>query len=144
MTNKTSPRERKLSPEEYKRILKTVHLDDISLSSSSTQLRRDQLIDDLKIYVNGKPSYETDEERNIFIDYSYELLATSKTKRDYAFKISCSFRLKYRSEQPVEDGFMEIFLELNVPVNIWPYFREFVQNMMARMNLPPLTLGLLR
>ena len=36
------------------------------------------------------------------------------------------------------------FSQTNAMLNSWPYWREFVQNTVARMNLPPLTLLLFR
>jgi len=36
------------------------------------------------------------------------------------------------------------FARTNGIYNAWPYWREFVQNMIARMNLPPLVIPVFR
>ena len=56
------------------------------------------------------------------------------------------FRLVYSSAQmkelPTES--VSQFANTNSVHNAWPYWREFVQNMIARMGLPILTLPLLK
>lgn len=61
-------------------------------------------------------------------------------------KIDCAFLLSYQIsnfEGLVDIGF-EQFANTNGVFNAWPYWRELVQNMVGRMNLPPLTLPVYR
>jgi preprotein translocase subunit SecB len=44
----------------------------------------------------------------------------------------------------VEQEELDAFAETNGVFNAWPYFREFIHNMMTRMGLPPLTIPLYR
>jgi hypothetical protein len=39
---------------------------------------------------------------------------------------------------------LQAFANTNALMNCWPYWRELVQNMVARMNLPPFVVPLLR
>jgi hypothetical protein len=39
-------------------------------------------------------------------------------------------------------GFFEVFKEINLPINMWPFAREYIHNAMARMDWPPFTLPL--
>ena len=39
---------------------------------------------------------------------------------------------------------LQAFAETNAIMNCWPYWRELIQNTVARMNLPPLLVPLLR
>lgn len=42
------------------------------------------------------------------------------------------------------DELLELFVNRNVPLNIWPYAREFISSSMVRMGFPPLLIGLFR
>ncbi len=61
-------------------------------------------------------------------------------------RIECTFQLVYSLPESVKPNANEIraFCNTNALLNSWPYWREFVQNTIARMNLPPLTLPLFR
>ncbi len=39
---------------------------------------------------------------------------------------------------------LEAFAAINGVYHVWPYWREFVQNITQRLNLPPLTLAVLK
>jgi len=39
---------------------------------------------------------------------------------------------------------LQAFADGNAMMNCWPYWRELVQSMVARMNLPPFVVPLLR
>ncbi|WP_157205831.1 hypothetical protein [Calidithermus timidus] len=60
--------------------------------------------------------------------------------------IEVSFGFWYLSKlQPEAEGFagyFEVFKEINLPINMWPFAREFIHNTMARMDWPPFTLPL--
>ena len=60
--------------------------------------------------------------------------------------VECTLEADYRlaeGYQPSPET-VRAFKDGNAIFNCWPYFREFVQNAVTRMNLPPLTLPLLR
>ena len=42
------------------------------------------------------------------------------------------------------DRHYEAFRQANLPLNVWPFAREFFYNMTLRMGWPPFTLPLLR
>lgn len=42
----------------------------------------------------------------------------------------------------VDKGFIERFAKAELRVIIWPYFRQFVTDMSARMSIPPITIPL--
>lgn len=63
-----------------------------------------------------------------------------------ALTIGASFVLTYRIDEfdgLTQEGFDQ-FANLNGVYNAWPYWREFVQNMVGRMGLPPLTIPVFR
>lgn len=61
-------------------------------------------------------------------------------------QVKATFRLCYALPQGLDPTQQEItaFSKTNAMLNSWPYWREFVQNTVTRMNLPPLVLPLFR
>ncbi len=65
---------------------------------------------------------------------------------DPAVSVKAEFELRYRLPKGLKASRRELntFAEVNGIFNVWPYWREFIQSMVARMNLPPLILPLFR
>lgn len=60
--------------------------------------------------------------------------------------IEAKYNLDYslKDKEGLTDIDLNVFCEMNAVYNVWPYFREFVQNMAGRMDIPPLLLPLLK
>lgn len=134
----------KISPDDYRNILKGVQLNVIALEECSVRMRKSNIQPKLLISVNDKTKYELPTKNDAYVAHTYNLIGTSGSVKDYALKMSCTFRLEYSSEVALTAEFMEVFLKTNIAWNSWPYFREFVQNMTQRMNIPPLVVPLLK
>lgn len=67
-------------------------------------------------------------------------------KRDAVVFVDAAFEIKYSlpTELEVSQEQLNTFARINSVFNVWPYWREFVQNMVARMNLPTVTLPVFR
>lgn len=63
-----------------------------------------------------------------------------------AVAVDARFELDYvlPAEVIASDEELNAFARVNGLFNAWPYFREFVQTSMARMQLPPLVIPLVR
>jgi preprotein translocase subunit SecB len=61
-------------------------------------------------------------------------------------RIMSTFELIYSLPEVIKPTPEEVnaFCKTNAMLNSWPYWREFVQNTIVRMNMPPLTLPLFR
>ena len=63
-------------------------------------------------------------------------------------QVDASFELRYSyppDTQPVPTSDeLQAFANTNALMNCWPYWRELVQSTVTRMNLPPITVPLLR
>lgn len=88
-----------------------------------------------------------DESRIFLIHALVEAFVVSpQAKSTPLLSVHATFELRYR----VPEGFsasqkeFESFTETNAVFNAWPYFREFIQSMTTRMNLPPVVLPLFR
>jgi len=133
-----------MAPSDYRNFLRQVDLEEISLDCCSVKTNRNNLGNNLKVEVQHKANYTIEEDNSAVITSSYDLTATMAKKKDFAIKVTCAFRVILSSEQPLTDDFMKIYNEINVDKNTWPYYREFVQNMIIRAGFPPLTLPLIK
>ncbi|OPL16345.1 MAG: hypothetical protein AVO38_08325 [delta proteobacterium ML8_D] len=136
--------EYKIDPKEYKKILKTVDLQSIAIEACSVKFNKKTYDTRLVININSETSYENLENGSAIVKERYKLIARVHKERKQALNISCTFRLDFSCDKPLSDDFFEIFKTYNLPLNTWPYFREFVQNMTQRMNIPPLTLPFMK
>ncbi len=69
-----------------------------------------------------------------------------KASKEPLLVVDCTWEVDYRlaeNYQPSPKA-VKAFKDGNAIFNCWPYFREYVQNAVTRMNLPPLTIPLLR
>lgn len=55
-----------------------------------------------------------------------------------------TFGLEFASAEPMTDQIFDIFGEINLPVNTWPYLREFISTTLGRMGWAPFTLPALK
>ncbi len=63
-----------------------------------------------------------------------------KTADTLLAEIEVVFAADFASREPMTDRIFTLFKEVNLPVNTWPYFREFVATTMGRWGWEPFTL----
>lgn len=87
----------------------------------------------------------TDKGFRVLGDFGAAIL-TQDANAPPAVLLEATFELEYTlpSDLNASDEELNAFARLNGLFNAWPYFREFVQASMARMQLPPLVLPLMR
>lgn len=103
---------------------------------------------ELKIDYNVNVKID-DAKKNVAVIPSFVLEAYIKEdpkKEEPAFKISVSFLLNYKigSLDGLDVEHLQAFGEANGIYNAWPYWREYVQNIAARMCLPNLIIPVFR
>ncbi|RLA92933.1 MAG: hypothetical protein DRG83_21730 [Deltaproteobacteria bacterium] len=113
------------------------------LDSCSVKTNRRKLANSVNIDVRHRASYLITNETSAAVGSVYDLVVFETTKKDFVLKLSCTYTILFTSEEPITSDFMDIFVDINVEMTTWPYFREFVQNMVQRAGLPPLTLPLI-
>ena len=133
----------KISPEEYREILDGLELKDILVSNIKADIKHEYLSDGLKIKIKNDANYLIDEDDDLIITIRYKLSANSKEKKS-ALKIEATYIAVFDSVKEITDDFFDVYKEISLPLNIWPFFRELVNSTTARMNVPPLTLPLLK
>jgi len=106
--------------------------------------------------VSGKKTYEINHSTEVQVDrksgyivviakFHFEAFVDSNSTQPVII-IDASFLLSYKIEYfegLAQEGFQQ-FANLNGIYNAWPYWREFVQNTIARMGLPSLAIPVFR
>jgi len=128
--------------EEYKRFISGVNIKNIYLKSSTVNCNQEYI--DFKkvpnISIDNESSYEIIEE-NLFKVLTKFVLKVRYENIDKAIiDIRVTFVIIYKNKIPITKEFFNIFKSRNVPLNIWPYFREYIHNTCNRIGVPPLVL----
>ncbi|MFC2047218.1 hypothetical protein ACFLTK_02945 [Chloroflexota bacterium] len=101
-------------------------IDDIAYSESPV---------DTTVKYREKVSYENnDNEFNAF--HRYNVTIADRETGDAKVKLSVTFCVTYSSKIPMNNDIFNVFKERNLPLNTWPYFREFIHNSLARFGWP--------
>ena len=133
-----------ITPELYKKILYGLNLDNLFLISCSSTIDRTNLGTEIEIKVKDDASFVKAEQNKIQIIHKYSLGAINKPTNKKFLTIKADFCLIYSSEEEFTEVFFERFKNASLPINSWPFFREFVSNITSRMYIPPLTLPLIK
>ncbi len=127
-----------ISPTAYNAFIKQIELRVIWLKSA--EVRNSHGPDAPKeatIAVSKEASYE-----EIAVGFrayqQYELRIEAANA--LAAEIKVVFAADFTSNESMTDGIFTLFKEVNLPVNTWPYFREFVATTMGRWGWGPFTL----
>jgi len=134
----------KITPEKYKKILDGLQIETFYLQQSKSFVEPTIKPGDLQIAIEDKATYRNLNDSEVMVEQTYTLKAKDKGKKKTYLTIECTFNVLFSTKHPITDEFFDIYKDTSLPLNTWPFFREFVNNMTARMNIPPLTLPLLK
>lgn len=137
-----------LSPVEYKDLLSKIELSEVSLISSSTSINLTKMVPESSSLGPPQISITDDIKRSkkkdqFQINANWHLTAKFEKDDKNFMDITASFNVLLLCKSFLPNNFWKIYNKSTLPLIVYPYFREFVQNMTARMNIPPLTLPIL-
>ncbi len=123
------------TPEEYNAFLAGVELQSVRVAYSSVESPRR--------YVQGTKKPEVIEGTPHYVVIPGGFVATFSAgldcvnDGDIVTSIAGIWELEYSSKAaPMDDRLFAVFQELNLPLNAWPYVREYLQNMLIRAGWP--------
>lgn len=131
-----------IQPHEYNRILKGIQFLRVYLQSSNCSLYDQKIIKGVKLNVDEKSRFETDEEGNPTVFYTFKI--TGKSGRTKAIEMECCFAVAFSAQEKVSDSFMRLFSVTGVRFLCFPYAREYFSSITTRMDLPAFFLPLLK
>jgi hypothetical protein len=146
MPSKAKPKPQLPPPEEYNRFVEGLELRRVRLVEATVR--------SLEPMPNPTASEVELEEQYSFtpMDNGFEAVGKFRLRilegetRAEQGTVEVSFGFWYSSLVKPEAsqflGHFEVFREINLPINMWPFAREYIHNSMARMDWPPFTLPL--
>lgn len=147
--------------QQYSDFIKSVGIRDISLKSLSCEKlsnAKKKIIDPNppqdEFYFDASVSFDfslSEQKHDLFVALAkFKIFVTHKNneKDDEEieergeFLIQFEYELLYNYDfEKANDEIFEVFINKNVPINIWPYARELISSLTSRMGYAPLILG---
>ncbi len=121
----------------FSEFVKQTKLKEIYLTDLVVELKKRNFLNP-KVAVQLR--YKTHLEGKTFI-VSYILDLKVRDGKTVPLKIKVTYQLEYDTTftDPPEE-FLEKYSDVSSKMQVWPYFREIVSNLISRMGLPPMTL----
>ncbi len=137
MSKETGIKQKKvLSFKEYNNFVKQIEIDDIRIVSAQVHIfDYSYFPTSAEVKWRIQASYES-AEGQFNVSHRYNVTILDKETKGAKAKISVTFYVSYSSKIPISDDLFAIFKVRNLPLNTWPYLREFVHNATMRMGWP--------
>lgn len=134
----------KITPENYSATLTALTLDKVCLTNASLKVLSN-IPNGGNVELDFKDKYKFMDEANS-VRFVASFTLDGKTWENGVvnklFAVSGEFTISYykHSDMIITKEFFDVFKELSLPTIVWPYFREYIQNMVSRTGLPPFVL----
>lgn len=130
-------------------LIAAVQIDDVRLVESSVKsnVRSADEAGKVRLAIQTSTSVKEYGDDSFFVLAGINAqLAPIESEQNPAITLRATFELKYRlpKDFKVSRRQLNTFARINGVFNAWPYWREFIQNIVARMNLPPIILPVFR
>ncbi|MHB1414451.1 MAG: hypothetical protein ACYC1C_04295 [Chloroflexota bacterium] len=135
-------REEVAPPAEYAAFIRQIELTRVWLQDARvTNHHGPSTPKEADIHIHGDARWEprTDGFR-VFQTYSVDF----NHEEQSLARVEVTFGLQFGSEMPMTEPVFVVFRRANLPVNTWPYLREFLDTMTSRMNWAVFTLPTLK
>ena len=143
MDKPVKERQVKLTPEEYREILKGVEFISASLVNLNYNLNISS--------VDKPPTFSLEErppsilsKKEGFISIIYPFHLSGNLAEEEIVKIEGRFVLEFSSKSDFSNKFFDIFKDVTLRIFTWPYLRELFASMATRSNFPPIILPLFK
>lgn len=124
-----------VSPSEYNEFLRSVQPREVRLARAGVEAPAPYGEEQLQVRVElGDSRFESTEDG--FMVWQTGRFAGLGPDDEEVIVVEAEFELRYTSERPMTEAIFEVFQEINLPVNVWPYLREFFQQATLRAGWP--------
>jgi preprotein translocase subunit SecB len=129
-----------MTAKEFNDLLHCLELQEIYLLKANVSASRDTFAGKaiLKFNENAKLTDRTDDRARIDVEY----LLTGRCGARNVLRIATTFVVNFRLNTQFPEEFFDIYIKSSLPLQTYPYFREFVQSIVARAGLPILVIPL--
>jgi len=144
MDDKLEVASQRISPKEYKKIVDSIHLAEISLIELSATVSRTKLMQLEKPRFRLYDNFEIDHSEDFYrLKGNFQVDVPKKGRGENPLKIVATYSVRFDGPDKIPEDFWILYKEMLLPFQIWPYFRELVQSLTGRMNIPPITLPII-
>ncbi len=135
----------KPSLDAYNRIMQGVELKKLYVKSFSGHIDLEAVKKAAKamaVSISSDADFQSRQKGEVEITQKWDIVAKGKNSGSECLNLSVTYCLVMHSKEKFTKSFFRVFERTSLAFNMWPFVREFVNNMTARMNVPPLTLPL--
>jgi len=127
-----------LTREQYSEFIRQIELRDIWLNEASVSNNHGPLTPvDVTVQFDSDASYVL---RENGFRASHQYRVRFESPDSLLAQIEIRFGLDFLSSTPISDQIFSVFKDVNLPVNTWPFLREFVATTLGRMGWSPFTI----
>jgi preprotein translocase subunit SecB len=129
---------------DYQAFLASLDVYMIALTHSAFRIQRDEYFEgseDNKISFKLSSKSNSVGEKHFDVRSTLNLTASNEKSKKILVRFTATFELHLHAS-PVNEEFVKRFCESEIRLIVWPYFREYVSDVTARMYIPPLILPL--
>lgn len=132
------------------RIIAVAQLQSVRLvaSSAHSTIRSSKDVEQVELLIDTSSQPPKPAEAGVFYVQAtiHARVVSRKPEEKTAVSVQATFELAYLLPADMQASEEELndFARINAIFNAWPYWREFIQSTVTRMNLPPVVLPLFR
>lgn len=131
------------SKEKYNQILNGLELKQVLVEKELIERDVDQPPRKTSVHIQRNNEAQiADDKQSFRVRDMLHIEGSNEGSDNSLFTIDLTLMLQYQSKKLVTKSFLKQFVNNNLDLHSWPYFRELVQSATNKMNLPPLVLPL--
>ena len=144
MTMPATTEKRSNTAADYKAFIASLQLYTIGLAESSCEINREAYWEEgqeqsISYKLTSKPLQS--DHGHFDVRSALTLNVSREKSKPPVIRVAVAFDLHFHAESLTKE-FVEKFCESEIQLIVWPYFREYVTNITARMHIPPVILPL--
>jgi preprotein translocase subunit SecB len=131
----------------YRELINSIEIKKINLLELNMKRFWDQPNERLDVQVHPSFDLISFNRNTIETQAKISIKTILEESEEVFFSIDAVYQVIYEIEEEIEnvnEEIIELFVNQNLPINIWPYIRELVSTNTTKMGLPPLVLGVLK
>ena len=134
-----------ISPEEYGEFLQSVELKKVYLSDAKVKRKRTPAPEAVLTFEQkaGKGKFSNVED-GFSATFELHVVLLEDDDEEPFGDIKVTYTAEYSSEKKMTKKIFEVFEYYNLPLNLYPYVREYVHTTTNRMGMPTLILPMLK
>lgn len=132
---------KKVTPEEYGEFVHGIELRKVYLSDARIKRVRTPVLDSTLSFGQsvGKNKFGKTED-GFFATFNFHVTLLEEGDEKPFGDINVTYTAEYSSEKKITRNIFEVFEAYNLPLNLYPYVREYVHTTTNRMGMPTLIL----